>query len=138
MTSSAFEFLKDNIAVTPFHQWLMPQLVEVDEQQKTVTIQLEIRPEMCRVAGRPDLHGGIISALIDITGHAAVAVQVRHNVATIDMRVDYLRLAGGTAIRAVGSIIKLGRTIAVVDVRLFDDQDKLVAVGRASYVTANM
>lgn len=138
MTTSAFEFLKDNIGVTPFHKWLLPRLTNVDEQEHTVTIELDIRPEMCRVEGRPDLHGGIISALIDITGHAAVAVKVRHNVATIDMRVDYLRMASGTKIRAVGSIIKLGRTIAVVDIRLFDSQDRLVAVGRASYVTANM
>jgi uncharacterized protein (TIGR00369 family) len=56
----------------------------------------------------------------------------------VDMRVDYLRLAGGTEITAVASIVKIGRTIGVVDIRLTDDQKRLVAIGRASYVTANI
>jgi uncharacterized protein (TIGR00369 family) len=138
MTSSTFEFVQDNIAQTPFHQWLLPELVAVNEEENSVTIRLVIRPELGRVTGRTDLHGGIIAALIDITGHAAIAAKVRHNVATIDMRVDYLRLAGGTEITAVASIVKIGRTIGVVDIRLTDDQMRLVAVGRSSYVTANV
>ncbi len=138
MISSTFEFVKDNIAQTPFHQWLLPELVAVDDKENSVTIRLVIRPELGRVKGRTDLHGGIIAALIDITGHAAIAAKVRHNVATIDMRVDYLRLAGGSEIMAVASIVKIGRTVGVVDIRLTDDQKKLVAIGRASYVTANI
>lgn len=61
--------------------------------------------------------------------------QVRHNVPTIDMQVDYLRPASGKEIIAFASIVKLGRTISLVDIRLTDDEKKVVAVGRASYVT---
>jgi uncharacterized protein (TIGR00369 family) len=138
MASTTFEFLKDNIAQTPFHQWLLPELLEVNEEASTVTIRLKIRPEFCRVAGRPELHGGVVAALVDITGHASIAAKVLHTVATIDMRVDYLRLAGGTELLAVGTVVKLGRTIGVVDIRLTDDQNRLVAIGRAAYVTMNV
>ena len=55
--------------------------------------------------------------------------------ATVDMRVDYLRLASGTALTTVGTIVKIGRTIGVVDISMRDDQDRLVAIGRATYVT---
>ena len=88
--------------------------------------------------GRPELHGAIVAAMVDITGHAAIAAKVLHTVATVDMRVDYLRLAGGTELVAVATVIKLGRTIGVVDVRIGDDQSRLVAIGRAAYVTMSV
>lgn len=136
MTTSTFDFVRDNMACTPFHQWLLPELVAVNDEEGSVTIRLVVRPELGNVAGRTDLHGGVVAALVDIAGHAAVAAKVRHNVPTIDMRVDYLRPAGGTEIIAQACAVKLGRTIGLVDVRLTDDQKRLVAVGRASYVTS--
>lgn len=138
MTENTFELVHSNIAATPFHQWLLPQLKEVDEQKGTVTIVLPLREEFQRLPGRSDAHGGIIATLIDMTGHAAVCSKMHHSVATIDMRVDYLRLAGGTALRAVATIVKMGRTIAVVDTQVFDDQNKLAAIGRATYLTAHV
>ena len=138
MSQDAFEFVKNNIAETPFHQWLLPELIEAVADKGIVKIRLPIREEFGRMPGRPELHGGVIAALCDIAGHAAIASQLFYSVATIDMRVDYLRLAGGTEIIAVGTVIKLGKTIGVVDVRLTDDQDRLVAISRASYVTMNV
>lgn len=132
MASSTFEFLQDNIARTPFHRWLLPELVTIDEQG-SVTIRLTVRPEFGRDEESTGLHGGVIAALIDIAGHAAIAAHVRHSVPTIDMRVDYLRPVSGVYIIAISSIIKMGRTVGVVDIRLTDSTDKLVAVGRASY-----
>jgi uncharacterized protein (TIGR00369 family) len=138
MAQSTFEFVRNNIAQTPFHQWLLPELVEVNEAESAVTIRLPIRPEFCRLPERPELHGAVVAAMVDISGHASIAAKLLHSVATIDMRVDYLRLAAGTELVAVATVIKLGRTIGVVDVRVHDDHKRLVAVGRASYVTANV
>ena len=138
MAQSAFEFVRDNMAGTPFHQWLLPELLEVDEQASSVTVRLPIRPEFGRLPGRPELHGAIVAAMVDISGHAAIAAKLLHSVATIDMRVDYLRLAGGTELIAVATVIKIGRTIGIVDVRINDDQKRLVAIGRAAYVTMSV
>lgn len=136
MTVSAFDFVRDNMARTPFHQWLLPELVAADEEAGTVTVRLVIRPELGNSSERTDLHGGIIAALIDIAGHAAIAAKVRHSVPTVDMRVDYLRPAAGTEILAVATIVKFGRTLSLVDIKLTDDKQKVVAVGRATYVSA--
>jgi uncharacterized protein (TIGR00369 family) len=138
MTQTTFEFVRDNIAATPFHQWLLPELVEVNEEASTVALRLVIRPEFCRLPGRPELHGGVVAAMIDITGHAAVASKVLHSVATVDMRVDYLRMASGTELACTATVVKLGRTIGVVDVQIRDDQKRLCAIGRAAYVTMSM
>ena len=135
MTVSTFDFVRDNMTRTPFHKWLLPELMAVNDEENSVTITLKIRPELGNSVDRTDLHGGVVAALIDIAGHAAVAAKVRHSVPTIDMRVDYLRPASGTEIVATACIIKWGRTISLVDIRLTDDQRRVVAVGRASYVT---
>lgn len=138
VTQSTFDFVRDNIAQTPFHQWLLPELVEVNNTTSSVVVRLATRPEFYRLPGKPELHGGVVAAMVDITGHAAIAARVLHSVATVDMRVDYLRLAGGSFLLATGAVVKLGRTIGVVDVRINDDQNRLVAIGRAAYVTMNM
>jgi uncharacterized protein (TIGR00369 family) len=135
MTQTTFDFLRDNIAQIPFHQWLRPELVALDEAAGAVTIRLANRPEFARAAGAAEMHGGILAAMVDITGHAAVAAKLRHSVPTIDMRVDYLRPAGGAALIGIGTAVRIGRTIGVVDVRLTDDRDSLVAIGRAAFVT---
>ena len=97
-----------------------------------------VNPEFGRLPGRPELHGAIVAAMVDISGHAAIAAKLLHSVATIDMRVDYLRLADGTELMATATVIKIGRTIGVVDVRISDDQKRLVAIGRAAYVTMSV
>jgi uncharacterized protein (TIGR00369 family) len=138
MTQSAFEFIRKNVAQTPFHQWLLPEVIAVDEVAGSVTIKLPVRPEFYRLPGRPEIHGAVVAAIVDITGHAAIAAQVLHSVATVDMRVDFLRLAAGSELKAVATVVKLGRTIGVVDVQVTDDQKRLVAIGRAAYVTRNV
>jgi uncharacterized protein (TIGR00369 family) len=138
MTQSAFEFVRENVAQTPFHQWLLPQVLAVDEHAGSVTINLPVRPEFYRLPDRPEIHGGVVAAMVDISGHAAIAAKVLHSVATVDMRVDFLRLAAGSELRAVATVVKLGRTIGVVDVRVTDDQKRLVAIGRAAYVTKSV
>ncbi len=135
MPTSTFEFLAANIAHPPLHRWLKPELVSVDESTSEVRLRLPIREEFRRDPDRPDVHGGIIAALADMAGHAAVAARVMHGVPTIDIRVDYLRMAAGTALNASATLVKCGRSIAVADIRITDDADRLVAIGRGAFST---
>ena len=43
-----------------------------------------VNPEFGRLPGRPELHGAIVAAMVDISGHAAIAAKLLHSVATID------------------------------------------------------
>ena len=98
-------------------------------------LRLPVRDEFRRDPARPEVHGGILAMFADIAGHAAVAARLRHGVPTVDLRVDYLRMAGGDFLCARATPLKLGRTLAVVDIRITDDQERLVAVGRGTYLT---
>ncbi len=133
-----FEFVEENLGRTPFHHWLKPVLKEVDEANSTVTIHLALRPEFCRAPGRPEIHGGVIAAFVDIVGHAGIAAKLGHGAATIDLRIDYLRLAAGTELRGKATVVKFGRTIGFVDVQIRDDADKPVANGRGTYLTKSI
>jgi uncharacterized protein (TIGR00369 family) len=135
MADDIFEFLAANINNTPLHQWLKPELISIDEPSSAITLRLPLRAEFRRDPNHPGIHGGIIAALVDIAGHAAVAAKLRHGVPTIDIRVDFLRMAVGEYLIASATLVKLGRSIAVVDIRITDDGIRLAAVGRGAYST---
>jgi len=69
------------------------------------------------------------------SGHAAVAAKLRRSAPTIDLRVDYVRLAAGARLLATAEPVRIGRNIGLVDIRVTDDQDTLVAVGRCVFST---
>ncbi|MEW5421139.1 PaaI family thioesterase [Amorphus sp. 3PC139-8] len=118
----------------PFHGWLLPRAVAVDGDQKVVEIEVDFRRELGFSRDADFYHGGVLSALADIAGHAAVAVWHGAPAPTIDLRIDYLRVAPGETLRAKGLLRKLGRAISTADVELFVGQ-RLVAVARGTYST---
>ena len=119
----------------PYHAVLRPQPVSVDAQAGTVTIRLPYREEFRRAPDAPGYHGGVIAALIDLAGHAAVAVTVGRMVPTIDLRIDFLRAPAGGDLTARGKLLRAGRSIARADVEILDDTNNVVAVGRGTYST---
>lgn len=135
MPDDAFDFLAASIAAPPLHQWLNPELLSFEARSGDVKLRLALRAEFRRDPGRPEIHGGVLAVLADIAGHAVVAARLRHGVPTVDLRVDFLRMAAGQFLIAAAKPVKLGRTLAVVDIELSDDQDRLVAVGRGTYLT---
>jgi uncharacterized protein (TIGR00369 family) len=133
MTASVLSVLQEATARVPFHQWLRPEVVEADQAAGRAVVSLTVRPEFLRDAD--SVHGGIIAALIDIAGHAAIAARLGHGVPTIDMRVDYLRPGIGNALLATADALKIGRSIGFVEIRVTDDQRRLVAAGRCVFST---
>jgi uncharacterized protein (TIGR00369 family) len=100
-----------------------------------VTIRLPYREEFRRAPDEPGYHGGVIAALIDLAGHAVVAVTVGRMVPTIDLRIDFLRAPAGGDLTARGKLLRAGRSIARADVEVLDDTNNVVAVGRGTYST---
>jgi uncharacterized protein (TIGR00369 family) len=91
---------------------------------------------MARAPDDKSFHGGVIATLIDLAGHAAVAVKIGKMAPTIDLRIDYLRPSIGESIVARARLLKVGRRLARVDVDVTDAQGRLIAVRRGSFSTA--
>lgn len=100
-----------------------------------VVIRLPFRDEFLRADGSDWLHGGIIAALIDITGDYAIVSRTGGDVPTIDLRIDWLRPARRGDLTATGRVVKTGRRVSVADVEVHDAGGQLVAVGRGVFAT---
>jgi 1,4-dihydroxy-2-naphthoyl-CoA hydrolase len=82
------------------------------------------------------LHGGATAALCETIGSlgTAVAVGLDKIVTGIELNVNHLRGVRAGYITGVGIPVHMGRTTAVWDIRVQDDDDRLVAVGRLTLV----
>lgn len=128
--------LEAMIAGCPFHRQLGIMLEDFDAAMGRLTLSLTAREAFSRDDTRVELHGGIIATLIDIAGDYAVVLKVGQGVPTISLHVDYLRFARGTKAFATATLIKCGRSIAVVDIEVADETGALIAVGRGTYSSA--
>jgi len=133
---SPLDRLRDEMERPPYHGFLRPRPERVDDATGAVTITLPFRPEFRRAPDAPGYHGGVIAGLIDLAAHAAVAVRVGRMVPTIDLRIDYLRVALDGDLSATASVRRTGRTLAVSDVEITDSEARLVALGRGLFSTA--
>lgn len=119
----------------PYHRFLKMQAVSMDTEKGEVVLRLPFRSDFTRSDDSPQIHGGVTSAFIDIAGDYALAVLLGHGVPTINLRIDYLRMAENTDLVATARVVKAGRTIGVVDIEVVDDQGRVVAIGRVNYST---
>ena len=118
---------------SPYIGFMNLEVVSMDLDKDEIVIKMPMRPEFERRAGTGQYHGGAIAALIDIAGDYALVMKVGGGVPTINFRVDFLRPGTNTSLTATATTRRLGRSVAVVDVDVHDDQGKLCAVGRGTY-----
>ncbi len=121
--------LRNRLDQTAFAAWLGLILESSDETG--VVFHMTSRPEILGSPSTGALHGGIVASLIDTAASYAVMAQTGRSLATVDMRVDYHRPAICREYRVEGSVVKVGRAVAVSDARVFDDKGLLLASGRA-------
>jgi uncharacterized protein (TIGR00369 family) len=94
-----------------------------------------------KVQGRPGfLHGGAISGLLEMAAVAAIhrALQAKGSDAAIkqvNVTIDFMRGGLGQQTFAVGEVTRLGRTMANVEARAWqDDRNKPIAMGYMHYL----
>lgn len=128
--------LQDMLDIAPFHQWLGLKIKSCSEDGLELTM-----PWREEIISNPVLgaaHGGVLAALIDLTGlYTLVMLGTRATAtatATADLRVDYHRPATGGPLIARGQVVKTGRQISVAEARIFGPDDKLLASGRGAYI----
>lgn len=64
----------------------------------------------------PAVHGGVISALADLTGAAPFVGALGRYTPTVDLRVDYLSHAGEADLEGYAEVRRRGETVGVADV----------------------
>ena len=107
-------------------------------------LRFDMRPELVGNPRRQILHGGVISATLDVAGGLAIMLQLAGemdgtpetfpNIGTIDLRVDYLRPGRGKHFIASARVVRKGSRIAVIHMELHNDAGELIATGGGAYV----
>lgn len=118
---------------SPFISNAGMRVTAADHDAEALTMTMALKPEFERGAGTGQFHGGPIAALIDTAGCFALIMLLGQGVPTVNFRTDYLRPAINTSLRAEAQVRRVGRTVGVVDVDVFDDENRLVAVGRGTF-----
>ena len=114
-----------------------------------IGIRFEMSPELVGNFTRGNLHGGVISSVLDVTGGMVAwtgimkkmegqsfdEISERFNkIGTIDIRVDYLRPGLGEYFIATGSTLRTGNKVSVTRMELHNDKGILISVGTGTYV----
>ena len=128
----------------PFNRVLGLQIESLDPSAPQ--LKFDMRPELVGNPVRQILHGGVISATLDVVGGLAIALASLKarpemltlaqfpNIGTIDLRVDYLRPGKGKYFVATGRVVRLGGRVAVVHMDLVNDTGEQIATGSAAYI----
>ena len=118
----------------PYHRWLGLSVVALDENG--IHIRAAWREEWVVNAERRYTHGGVLAALVDLAADWALVKRTGRGVPTLDLRVDYHAAAMPGDLIAKGRVIKAGGTISTAEAHVYDLEDKLLASGRGTYLTA--
>ena len=94
-----------------------------------------------RVQGRPGfLHGGAISGLLEMAAVAAIHRALREKgsdsaIKQVNVTIDFMRGGVGQMTYAMGEVTRLGRTMANVEARAWQEsRDKPIAMGYMHYL----
>jgi len=129
------EQLQARLANSPFNAFLGIEIQSANSETQELTARVSLRPEFERGRGTGQWHGGVIASLIDIVGDYGLVMLLARPLPTINFRVDYLRPAINTSLLIVARVRRAGKSIGVVDIDVLNEDNALVAVGRANYST---
>jgi uncharacterized protein (TIGR00369 family) len=133
----------------PFNRILGIDVLSLHHDQPE--LRFAMRPELIGNYIRNMLHGGVISAVLDVTGGLVAFLGVQQKlkgkpveevlerfsrIGTIDLRIDYLRPGLGEWFVARGFPLRTGNKVAVTRMELVNDQGALIAVGTAAYTVS--
>jgi len=114
----------------PFHGELELEVVVVTPRHAELKV-----PHDESLVGNADLeviHGGIISALIDVAGGAMFIGERGAYTPTVDLRVNFLEGAGEAPLYATATVDRHGENIGVASVEV-ESGDSICATGTGVY-----
>ena len=126
------EQIQESLDASPFNAFCGFRIEEADKSDGRIVMRMPMRPEMERLPGSGQMHGGPIACLVDTAACYACMLVLGHGVPTINFRIDYLRPVTDTDLKAVARVRRAGRTVAVADVDIYNDSGKLIATGRGT------
>lgn len=113
---------------TPLHSLLGIEIVELGSVHSILS--MPVHEQALNSAG--NVHGGAIATLIDVAAGTAAALGSgfqpgKQSLVTADLHVRYLGRPHGDVIYARAEVLKAGRQLIVVECRVTDGEDRMIA-----------
>lgn len=123
------EYLRTTFFEMPLHRLL--GLAFREHEDGRVVVEMPVRQEAFNGSG--NLHGGAIATLVDVAAGSCAArasgFDARtQSLVTADLHVRYLGRPKGDVVRADARLVRAGRMLIVVEVRVLDPDDNVIAV----------
>jgi uncharacterized protein (TIGR00369 family) len=128
------DFMTEENRMVDNPYWDLIGLHEKELKNGTSIIELPIKREITQRRGT--VHGGVLASMVD----AAVGASIRsllsndETAATVEMKINYIRPAIGEKLIGKGKVINKGKTLAVGEAQILNDDGKVVASGTATYM----
>lgn len=139
--------------IIKFFNELIPfnKLIEmkVDSTFTTSEVRIKMKPDLIGNTVQNILHGGVISAVLDVAGGVVAMVNMSESLVdkddeyvrkrltttgTIDLRIDYLMPGRGEEFIASAKIIRSGNKVTVTRMELHNEKGEQIALGTATYL----
>lgn len=132
-----------------FNQTLGLKLIKVTPEG--VEARIGMRPDLVGHFAYNRIHGGVISAVLDAIGSAAVmaALAAKHmdeppakrlerfaKLGTIDLRVDYLRPGIGEHFGITANALRVGSRVGSARMEFWGPDGSLMSTGAAAYIVS--
>ena len=130
----------------PFNRLLGLTIESMDFER--VKLKLPMREDLVGNYLRGSLHGGVVSATLDLSGGLIAflgvlktlrgmtveeKMQQLANMGTLDLRIDYLRPGLGKHFLATAFRLRTGSRVVVTRMELHNQEERLLAVGTGAY-----
>ena len=129
----AIQFIEQAI---PIHRWLGVKVLELEENGYCKML-FPYREEVIGNFMSKRWHGGMIATALDSVGGATAMTTVTSHedkLATIDIRIDYIRGTSPTDLIVTSELVRSGNRIIATNMQAWqENEQKLVAEGRAMY-----
>ena len=121
--------------LVPIHKFLGMELLEI--KIGYAKVKVPFKNEIVGDFRKRTWHGGIIATIMDSVGGIAGGTyftSLKDKMATIDLRIDYLKGATAKAIIVEGEIVRLGKAILVTRMKAYqENREELLAEGKGVY-----
>ena len=110
---------------TPIAELLGFKLVSVEYGQAITA--LDVSEKHGNTMGT--LHGGVLCDIADAAMGMAFAttLEIGESFATVELKINFLKPVWNAKLRAIGKVIKSGRTIGLLSCDVIDEDDTLIA-----------
>ena len=127
------QMVSGEIEGPPIGRLLDMRMTEIDEGRAVFV--LDAGPQHTSPLGT--VHGGILCDVADAAmgcAHASLLAD-GETFATVELKINFLKPVWEGRLTAVGTVVKAGRTIGLVECRVTDASDALVAFATATCMT---